>query len=95
MSLTALHEQALQLILLNPGNACYMNALIQVMVWLVTIDTLSVTSLASATGRFYLSLFITHDWGPSIFCTIPGGSRGLKVGQRFIDNTMSASSSRS
>ena len=64
MSLTALHEQALQLILLNPGNACYMNALIQVMVWLVTIDTLSVTSLASATGRFYLSLLHNSRLGP-------------------------------
>ena len=64
MSITALHAQALQLILLNPGNACYMNALIQVMVWLVTIETLSVTSLASSTGRFYLSLLHNSRLGP-------------------------------
>eukprot|EP00439_Symbiodinium_sp_Y106_P037692 s1357_g4.t1 len=47
------------------------DALIQVMVWLVTIETLSVTSLASSTGR---------------------GSRGLKVGQRFVASAHAFSS---
>ena len=36
MSTSALHAQALQLVLINHGNTCYMNALIQVMVSCMT-----------------------------------------------------------
>ena len=64
MSTSALHAQALQLVLSNHGNACYMNALIQVMVWLVTIAELALSTTASRRGRFYLSVLHNSKRGP-------------------------------
>ena len=61
-TIAELHEQATKLVLINQGNACYMNALIQVMVWLITTEALS-TDDSSGTQGFYLSLLYNSRRG--------------------------------